>query len=121
MQSKSQSNIRGRLDEFWRSHVEAWRGSGISISAYCRKHAISRDAFIYRRRKCDTAQRSCVPDKPPISIVRVPLQALLQPLEALPSPPTLRLTVAARFHIDVGGDFSAQLLEKLVATLERLA
>jgi len=108
-------------DDLWRSHVEAWRGSGLSISAYCRQHGISRDAFIYRRRKCNTAQSSCVLEKSSISIVRVPLQTLLQPLETLPSPATLRLTVAARFHIDVGGDFSAQVLEKLVATLERLA
>lgn len=121
MHSKAKSYPAELSDDVWSSHVEAWRHSGLSISAYCRKHAISRNAFIYRRRKCDTAQSSCVLEKSSSSIVRVPLQALLQPLETLPSQATLRLTVAARFHIDVGGDFSALVLEKLVATLERLA
>lgn len=35
----------------WQTHVEAWRASGLSQSAYCREHGLSLASFGYWRRR----------------------------------------------------------------------
>lgn len=37
--------------EFWRPHLAAWNGSGLSQAAYCRRHGLSIKSFAYWRRR----------------------------------------------------------------------
>ena len=108
---------------YWHGHIEAHQRSGLSIGRYCRDQKLARSAFDYWRRKFVAVPTPIRPDHSPVTIVPLPLQALrsLEPSPASRRPSTLCLTVAERFHIAVGGDFSASVLEKLVLTLERLA
>jgi hypothetical protein len=108
---------------FWQNHLEAQRRSGLSIVRYCREQGLARSAFGYWQRTLASSLASNLPGPAPVTIVPVPLASLRQaepPPTQQPSSP-LRLTVAGRFRIEIGGDFSAPILEKLVATLERLA
>lgn len=36
---------------FWQQHLQAWESSGLSQSAYCRKHALSLTNFAYWRKR----------------------------------------------------------------------
>lgn len=33
--------------KFWQNHIDAWRVSGLSQSAYCKEHALSLSSFGY--------------------------------------------------------------------------
>jgi hypothetical protein len=108
---------------YWQDHIEAQHRSGLSIGRYCRDQELAQSTFDYWRRKLASVPAPVRHGPSPVTIVPVPLQVLRSPEPAPASrrPFTLCLTVAERFHIAIGGDFSASVLEKLVATLERLA
>lgn len=38
----------------WQAEVEAWRESGLSMSAYCRQHTLVMHQFSYYKRKLET-------------------------------------------------------------------
>jgi len=42
----------------WRSHIQAWRRSGLSQAAYCRDHDLVCSQFGYWRRKLRSDSRS---------------------------------------------------------------
>ncbi len=65
------------------------------------------------------ADKPGLPATPAFSIVPIPCHALHAP--PAPAAAPLRLIVAQRFHVEIAGDFSPAVFEKLVATLERLA
>ena len=109
----------GRSESDWQAHIARWRQSGFGVSAYCRQHGLSRDAFVYRRRKFD-AEKPGQPATSALSIVPIPCGPL-HPPSATAAAPALRLIVAQRFLVEIAGDFSPAILEKLVASLERLA
>lgn len=37
--------------EFWKPHLAAWNGSGLSQAEYCRRHGLSIKSFAYWRRR----------------------------------------------------------------------
>lgn len=37
--------------EFWAGHVEAWRSSGLTRDAYCRRHGVSMSSLVRWARK----------------------------------------------------------------------
>ena len=45
---------RARLREEWQQRLEAWRSSGDSQLAYCRKNGLSRDSFRYWKKILET-------------------------------------------------------------------
>lgn len=117
----ARSSSTGKI-QFWQDHIKAQQRSGLSIGRYCREQGLARSAFGYWRRKLVSAAVPDFSEPSPVNIVPVPQHVLRSP-----EPPpalqlsSLRLTVADRFRIEIGGDFSAHVLEKLVVTLERLA
>lgn len=46
------------LKEKWRQHLQSWRDSGLSQSAWCRQHDIRPNQFWYWRKKLDGASQS---------------------------------------------------------------
>ena len=107
---------------YWQDHIEAQQRSGLSIGRYCRDQGLAQSTFDYWRRKLASIPAPVRHDPSSVTIVPLPLQVLRapEPSPASRRPSTLCLTVAERFHIAIGGDFSASVLEKLVSTLERL-
>lgn len=53
----------------WLGHVQAWRASGLTQVAYCQQQGLKPKAFSYWSRQ----QR---PDKPPLTLVPVAVQAM---------------------------------------------
>lgn len=44
-----------RTAELWRSRIRAWRASGLSVAAYCRRIGVSQPSFYQWRRKLEGA------------------------------------------------------------------
>lgn len=44
-----------RTAELWRSRIKAWRASGLSVAAYCRRIGVSQPSFYQWRRKLESA------------------------------------------------------------------
>jgi hypothetical protein len=99
----------------WKSHIEAWKASGLKQSRYCRRHGLKLHQFVYWRKKYAPARTTA-----PVSLVRV---ALPGPAFHGPVPPParpLRLIVGAGRRIEVDRDFDPVALTQLIQTLERL-
>ena len=45
------------LKEKWQQHLQSWRDSGLSQSAWCRQHDIKPNQFWYWRKKLDDASQ----------------------------------------------------------------
>lgn len=112
---------------FWRAHLHAWRGSGLSQAAYCRLHGLSLRAMRYRKRTLsldvpaehDGTTLASQPGKDPgVTFVPVLLPRSPAGVEAVVP---LQVVLGKRIRIQVDGDFDPALLAKLVRTLEALA
>jgi hypothetical protein len=103
---------------FWREHVLTQRTSGMTMSAYCRSQQLSRESFVYWRKKL--AKEKSIASATEFALVPVPFgttqQANSHPDHGAP----LSLLIGERFRIEVSDDFSAPVLTKLVLTLERM-
>ena len=100
---------------YWKSHIEAWKASGLKQSRYCRRHDLKLHQFVYWRKKYDPAGRAA-----PVSLVRVDLPAQTFH-RRVPSPARpLRLIVGGDRRIEVERDFDPVALRQLIQTLERL-
>jgi hypothetical protein len=42
--------------EFWQDHINAWQGSGLSQTAYCKQHEIKFHNFAYWRNRLNPAK-----------------------------------------------------------------
>ena len=49
---------RTNLKQEWQQRLKAWRASGDSQLAYCRKHGLSRDSFRYWKKILETSGNS---------------------------------------------------------------
>ena len=102
---------------YWAGHFEAWRGSGLSQGAYCRRHGLSQSSWGYwRNRLARLANEEAAPC---FAIVPVPLSASPQ-ADMATTPEPMLVHVGNAFHIEIRGDFAAPVLEKLIRTLTRL-
>jgi hypothetical protein len=97
---------------FWRAHVRALGGSGLSRREYCRRHHLSYHALTYWVRKL----RPTSPRATPPALVEVPACSL----------PLLRRSGSAfRLHLDQGrlleieSDFDEAGLGRLLRVLEQ--
>lgn len=73
--------------DFWREHISAWQASGLSQTAYCRRHELKLNTFAYWRSKQGKSRRKLMP---------VSIAAPEAPVElALPGGLHLQLPVSA--------------------------
>lgn len=61
-------------EQFWRETIAAWRASGLSVPAYCRRHQVSVASFYswrreLRRRDEAAGGQRAVPAFVPVSII----------------------------------------------------
>ena len=113
----SAAEVRFEKAAYWSGHVAAWQRSGLSQGAYCREYGLSQSSLSYwRKRLGATNDREAAPF---VTIVPVPLPASAQADMATASEPML-VHVGNALRIEIRGDFSAPVLEKLVRTLARL-
>lgn len=113
----SAAEVRFEKAAYWSAHVAAWQRSGLSQGAYCREYALSQSSLSYwRKRLGETNDREAAPF---VTIVPVPLPASAQ-ADMATAPEPMLVHVGNALRIEIRGDFSAPVLEKLVRTLARL-
>ena len=97
--------------QIWKAHVDAWRRSNLSIAEYCRRHNLSHHALRYWKKKNERA------DDAGVTLVPVPLPKTIHG-HSLNRQASLKVEVGNRFKIEVGDDFTATTLIRLVKTLD---
>ena len=101
---------------YWAGRIKDWQHSGLSQGAYCRQHGVSQSSLIYwRKRLRSTPKKGAVPA---VTIVPVPLPAPSPASTGMQEP--MLVHVGDSFRIEIRGDFTAAVFEKLVRTLARL-
>ena len=100
---------------YWREQVAAWRGSGLSQAAYCRREAVSASSLgLWVRR---LAREQIDENAAPVIVAVSPRQLAPAIPDASPEFAPLRLHVGERFRVDIAGDFPAPALRKLLHVL----
>ena len=106
-----------RKTAFWRKHVDTWRESGLSQAEYSRQAGVSVKGLGYWKRRFERERKA--QEMPPTpAIVAVQLPQLQEPASGI-KPLFVHLQNGLR--IEIPGDFTATVLEKLLRTLERVA
>ena len=105
------SHIRQNRAARWLAHVEQWRDSGMSKSAYCTAHGLNFSSFRYWLRKSRSVPAH-VSVSPPAT---VPLSFTLAPA---PKAPSIGLLVGNRYALDIPADFDEVTLTRLLSVLE---
>lgn len=108
MQTKSRKQILREKRRFWNAHLQAWKTSGYSLAEYGKQHNLVYHRLIYWKTKFENEQPK------PVTIVPVPLRT-----RSTDTAITLSLQ-NHRFKIEIGTDFSGDLLGRLIAILESL-
>lgn len=109
MQTKSREQLNQEKRKFWKAHIQAWQKSGYSLSEYGKRNNLIYHRLIYWKAKFGNELGN------PVSFVPVPLQPACRP----ESPLILSLQ-NERFKIEIGANFSDQMLGRLIVTLELL-
>lgn len=112
-----------RKTEFWRKHVNAWRESGLSQAEYSRQAGIAVKILGYWKRKLKREQELHeTSSAPAIVAVQLPQIKESAPESAVvPEHSHLFVHLQNGLRIEIPGDFTATVLEKLLRTLERVA
>ena len=97
---------------YWREHIERWQASGMTQKDYCERNDLKWSTFHYWRKR--------VQEPPvPVSLIRVSLGAGTGS-KGMVDWPGLVLFVGDRFKVQVGDEFNAATLARLVETLGQL-
>lgn len=91
--------------QYWHTHSEAYRRSGLTRAAYCKQHNVNIQTFAYWRRRFKT-------DSEPIKLVQLPAQVSQ-------SAAALRVEVNG-YGIEVCEGFSPASLATVVRVLREL-
>ena len=115
----SESNRKRRIPPeklaYWRAQVAAWRESGLSRMAYCRREGVSASSLGHWVRRLAREQDSR--DVAPVIVAVAPQQLASALPDARPGRVSLRLHVGERFQVDIVEDFAAPALRKLLEVL----
>jgi len=104
MAETNQGKSSKQKRQYWQSHDEACRRSGLTRIEYCRGHNLNVKTFAYWRHRLKT-------EAVPVRLVQLPT--------ALQPPTALRLVVNG-CGIEVADGFNAQTLAAVVCVLRRL-
>lgn len=96
----------------WLAHVEAQKKSGLNRTEYCKQYNLSYHAMTYWTHKGHS-----LPDTK-TTLVPVPVKIDSLPHSSRSSQPALRINLSGEISIEVGDNFSASTLTRLLNTLE---
>ncbi len=102
-------STRASKEDFWRTHLVAWRESGLTKQEYCRQHGVSKSALGWWRTKL-TRQTAG-------EVTLVPVPFLKGAVGRNRITAGLTLVVGSHYRIEVGDDFHAPTLVRLLKTL----
>ncbi len=96
-------------EDFWRSHIAGWRESGLKQREYCERHCLSKSALGWWRTKLARQTAG--------NITLVPVPFLKGAVGRSEFATGLTLVVGNHYRIEVGDDFHAATLARLLKTL----
>ena len=96
-------------EDFWRSHIGSWRESGLNQREYCQQHGLSKSALSWWRTKL-TRQAAG-------EVTLVPVPFLKSSIGRNRISASLTLVVENHYRIEVGDDFHATTLVRLLKAL----
>jgi hypothetical protein len=112
MAEQTREEKNQKKQEFWTSHIESWKESGLKQIDYCRQNNISRHRFTYW--KCKLHKK-----KDSLTFVSVSGKAILSQLSPY-NQASLKLNIGGTYQIEIGDGFSPETLSILVQTLGRI-
>ena len=96
--------------DFWVGHHQSWKESGLSKMNYFKKYSLSKDAGYYWFKKLEGKEHSQGGTIVPTNFTIINTgPTSFQPI---------KITINNRFQIEIGTDFQARTLVKLIKTLE---
>ena len=109
-------------EAFWRSKIQLWKDSGLSVRAFCRKHHLSEPSFyswraVIAQRDRIATQRVDLPAAPPVDQPADQAEPLFLPLRLTPTPQLLEVVLADGTLVRVPAAFDADALMRLLAIL----
>ncbi len=110
MTTRTRSEKLDQKRAFWKQHIESWRSSGMTQTAYCGQHELKAHQFVYWKKRF-------VQTNTGITFVPLKIRRSVQSASGMCSPSTFRLTVGRDLQIEIGPDFDSQLLRRLITTL----
>jgi len=103
-----------QLRQFWQSHLEKWRVSGLGQAEYCRQNNLAKPRFTYWKNKLSKSDF-------PVEFVEVCPDSIPEAPAIFNNNGTpLRLNVGSRFAIEIPDGFSPATLEKILQTLKEV-
>jgi hypothetical protein len=96
-------------EDFWRSHIVGWRESGLSQREYCQRNVLSKNALGWWRTKLSRQTSG--------EVRLVPVPFLKSAICRNRISAGLTLVLGNHYRIEVGNDFHAPTLVKLLKTL----
>ena len=98
------------VSEDWRAHIEAWQGSGLRQTEYCRQHQLNYNSFITRLSEYRKTQGA---DKP----VLIPVTVSNEGIGSLTQTHSLVLTLKQGHRLELPETVSVQWLSALLRGL----
>lgn len=108
----SRAELLEQKRSYWKQHIESWRSSGTTQTAYCIQHELKSHQFTYWKKRFVQTDTG-------VTFVPVKIRA------CLPSPPginshSLLLIMDEDIQIEIKSDFDPGLLCRLITTLRTL-
>ena len=104
---------RESKERFWRTTVQRWRSSGLSVRAFCEQQGLAEPTFY--------AWRRSIEDRDAAALRFVPVQVVSEPKPETPAEGSLgglELVVGAGRRLRIGPGFDAPTLRRLLMLLE---
>jgi hypothetical protein len=102
---------RRQSEEYWRGQVEAWRGTGLTQSEYCRRGGVNWYGFRYWKAKVDCELAGVEGAESKFVAVKAP--------KVRASGGEIRIEVGGRYVVEVTAGFDRGAVEEVLALLER--
>ena len=95
-------------EDLWRSHIAGWRESGLNQREYCCQHGLSKSALGWWQTKLSRQAGE---------VTLVPVPFLKSAIRRNRVSASLTLIIGSHYRIEVGDDFHASTLVRLLKTL----
>ncbi len=108
MSESNEEEKYGEKYQFWQTHINAWKQSGISQSDFCRQHGLNIKIFGYWKRKLCSR---------PEGVSFVPVAIKPSHISIVKSGALLRLVTCNGLSIEIGDGFNPATLRLLLDTI----
>ena len=108
----SRQEIIEKKRALWKQHIESWRSSGMTQTAYCNENQLKDHQFSYWKKRFVETQSG-------ITFVPVKIQRTRRSKARASSAP-MRLIVDGDVAIEIEPDFDSQFLRRVISTLRSL-